>query len=593
VAKMTVASARATLAGPVARTVAGCLALLAGACQAPGAEAPPPPAPEAGRPGSGREGGVASGSDGAGATDGGTPSTPPSDGASPPDSGAGGPDGAAEDPGPPVPLDRIVPRPAAVTPGSGVFRLGAAAAIEVEPASAELLALGQHLADRLRPATGFALPVAGASGVPAPGSLHLTTTGADPALGEEGYELRITAAGVTLAAASPAGLFRGLQTVRQLLPAAIERPDVQPGPWTLAAGTVRDLPRFAWRGAMLDLARHFFGVDILKRFVDLLAYYKLNRLHLHLSDDQGWRIAIDSWPRLTEQGGSTQVGGGPGGFLTKAQYAEIVAYAQARYITVVPEIDVPGHTNAALASYAELNCSGVAPALYTGVDVGFSTLCTALPITTRFMTDVIGEIAAMTPGPYLHLGGDEAMSTQPAEYTTFISAMQKLVAAAGKRLIGWEEIAAIDDLDPGTLVQHWNAPVLASRARQQGAKLIMSPASRAYLDMKYDAATPVGGTWAGFIDERRAYEWDPATQIPGIGEADIVGVEGPLWSETIDTREEIELLAMPRLAGYAEIGWSPAAGRTWDEYRTRIGSHGPRLAAMGVNTYRSPAIPWR
>ena len=169
-----------------------------------------------------------------------------------------------------------------------------------------------------------------------------------------------------------------MQTLRQLLPAAVEKDTVQPGPWLVAGGTIVDYPRFAYRGAMLDVARHFFTVDQVKRYIDQIALYKINKLHLHLSDDQGWRIAIDSWPRLATYGGSTQVGGGPGGYYTKAEYREIVALRGLRATsTVVPEIDMPGHTNAALASYAELNCDGVAPPLYTGTEVGFSSLCVA------------------------------------------------------------------------------------------------------------------------------------------------------------------------------------------------------------------------
>ena len=180
---------------------------------------------------------------------------------------------------------------------------------------------------------------------------------------------------VVLTGRTAAGLFHGVQTLRQLLPPRVEASTVQPGPWTIAGVHITDHPRFAWRGAMLDVARHFFDLGEVKRYIDLLAMYKVNVLHLHLADDQGWRIEIDSWPRLTTYGGSTEVGGGPGGYYTKAQYAELVKYAQDRHIMVVPEIDMPGHTNAALASYAELNCDGVAPPLYTGTSVGFSSLC--------------------------------------------------------------------------------------------------------------------------------------------------------------------------------------------------------------------------
>jgi hexosaminidase len=492
-----------------------------------------------------------------------------------------------------VPLKSIIPLPASATETGGAFRLSSMAGIFVSPGSPEMMALGLYLAERLRPATGYALPVAAASGGPGDGNILLSTEGADPALGSEGYELAVTTTGLTLTAARPAGVFHGLQTIRQLLPEAIELSTVQSGPWELTAGTIRDTPRFPWRGAMLDVARHFFGVDVLKRFIDLLAYYKLNTLHLHLADDQGWRIVIDAWPNLTTHGGSTQVGGGPGGHFTKAQYSEIVAYAQERYITVIPEIDMPGHTNAALSSYAELNCSGMAPPLRTDVAVGYSSLCIGRPATDKFVADVLAELAALTPGPYLHVGGDEALATVAAEYITFISGVQRVVRGLGKQMIGWEEVAAVSDLESTSLVQHWASVPLAIRTKQQGAKLIMSPSSRAYLDMKYDAATVVGGTWAGFIDEQKAYEWDPATIAPGIVEADIVGIEAPLWSETIRTREEVELLTLPRLAGYAEIGWSAAQGRTWAEYRLRIGNQGPRLRNMGANFYQSNRIPWR
>ena len=203
-----------------------------------------------------------------------------------------------------------------------------------------------------------------------------------------------------------------MQTLRQLLPAAIEH-GAQPGPWALATGTIRDRPRFAWRGAMLDVARYFFGVDVIKRYIELLSYYKMNRLHLHLSDDQGWRIAIDAWPRLTSHGGMTQAGGGAGGFFTKAQYRRPgrvrpgpLRHDRAR------DRHARAHQRRA-ASYPELNCNGVAPPLYTGIGVGFSSLCVGLPATDRFVRDVMGEMAAMTPGPYLHIGGDEAMATSP------------------------------------------------------------------------------------------------------------------------------------------------------------------------------------
>ena len=488
-------------------------------------------------------------------------------------------------------MSNLIPMPVYAIATGATFSLTATANIYVEPGTAEMTGIGQYLADKLKPSTGYGLQVLTAAGAPQNGNIYLTTVGGDPALGEEGYELTITQAVVNLVAYQPAGLFRGIQTIRQLLPPSIESSTVQPGSWEIATGTIRDYPRFAWRGVMLDVARHFFRVDEVKRYIDLIATYKMNRFHMHLSDDQGWRIMINSWPNLVTYGGSTEVGGGPGGYYTQAEYADIVAYAQSRYILVIPEIDMPGHTHAALASYAELNCNTVAPSVYTGTEVGFSSLCIDKEITFTFVDDVIREIAALTPSPYFHIGGDEAAATNTADYVHFIERVQTIVQAHGKQVVGWEEIAQTNLLTT-SVVQHWNSD-LAQTAAQQDAKVIMSPASRAYLDMKYDAATPLGLDWAGFTDVQDAYTWDPATQVAGVSESDILGVEAPLWSETLQTIADIEFMAFPRLPGYAEIGWSPATGRSWNEYSTRLATHGPRLTAMGVNFYLSPEIPWQ
>jgi hexosaminidase len=469
--------------------------------------------------------------------------------------------------------------------------LAADSRIAIDPATPELEGIGRFLADRLKPATGLQLPVRPAAGAPMRGSILLTTAGADPQLGAEGYVLTVAPDTVSLVAHRPAGLFRGLQTIRQLLPPAIESATLQSGPWTIPAATITDRPRFVWRGAMLDVARHFFGVAGVKRFIDLLAYYKMNRFHLHLSDDQGWRIAIDAWPRLATVGGSTQIGGGTGPFyFSKADYAEIVAYAGGRYITVVPEIDMPGHTNAALASYAELNCDDVARPLYTGIEVGFSSLCLKKDITLPFVRDVVREISALSPGPYFHVGGDEAASTDAAEYARFMEDVQAIVTADGKQTIGWEEFATTRML-PTSIVQQWDRGV-AQKAVEQGAKVILSPSKKIYLDMKYDATSPLGQDWAGLIEVKDAYDWDPATYVPGVSEADILGVEAPLWTETIETMADVEYMTLPRLAGVGEIGWSPAAARGWDEYKLRLAAHGLRLKAMGVNFYQSPQVPW-
>jgi hexosaminidase len=353
---------------------------------------------------------------------------------------------------------------------------------------------------------------------------------------------------------------------------------------------ITDTPRFAWRGAMLDVSRHFIGADDVKRYIDLMALYKLNRLHLHLADDQGWRIVIGSRPNLTERGGSTQVGGGPGGYFTKAQFAEIVAHATSRFITVVPEIDMPGHTNAALASIAELNCDGVAPPLYTGIRVGFSALCVTKEDTYIFVNDVVREIAAMVPTPYFHIGGDEVEKLTPDQYRRFVERVEKIVHSHGKTMIGWGEVAPAN-IAPTSIVQHWRRDSSVLHVAR-GGKVIMSPGPKAYLDMKYDSTTVLGLRWAGLIEVRDAYDWNPGALLPDIPEHAVLGVEAPLWAETLVKLQDYEFMAFPRLIGIAEVGWSTRANHGWDEFRLRLARHGPRLTALGVNFYRSPQIPW-
>ena len=279
----------------------------------------------------------------------------------------------------------LIPKPSSISEGVGNFILSANIRIIIEKENHELAFIAKLLAQYLAAVSPHEPAIVEENDDPGQDRIHLVLNG-DTSLGEEGYELSITTDWVRLGANCPAGLFYGVQTLRQLLPAHSS------GALRLPAISIRDVPRFEWRSAMLDVARHFFGVEEVKRFIDLIAHYKLNRLHLHLSDDQGWRIEIHSWPRLAGVGGSTQVGGEQGGYYTQEQYKEIVDYARSRYVTIVPEIDMPGHTNAALSSYPELNCDGVAPPPYTGIEVGFSTLCVDRDVTYRFVDDVGEQI---------------------------------------------------------------------------------------------------------------------------------------------------------------------------------------------------------
>lgn len=495
----------------------------------------------------------------------------------------------------------VVPAPASVTPGTGApFALTATTTITVPAGDREAARVGEALATLLRPATGLPFPVSAAGGAVAAGGIALRL-GGPATLGDEGYELTITRDSVRLVAARPAGLFRGVQTLRQLLPAGIEaEQSVLRGAsaWTIPPGQIADRPRFAWRGGMLDVSRHFFTVDEVKQYIDLLALYKLNVLHLHLSDDQGWRIQIDAWPKLTTVGGASEVGGGPGGFYTKADYAELVRYAGERFITVVPEIDVPAHTHAAIAAYPELGCSrpmpepspNAPPGLYTGIRVGWSALCPDKEVTFRFIDDVVRELAAMTPGPYLHMGGDEVEVLTHEQYAAFMGRVQAIVARHGKRMVGWDEVVRAP-LRPGTVAQVWRGDTLTARLRQ-GAKLIMSPASKSYLDMKYTPGTELGLRWAGFVELRTAYDWDPASHLTGVGEADVLGVEAPLWTETVPNISAAQYLLLPRLPAVAEVGWAAAAAKNWEGFRARIAAHAPRWRFLGINYYPTPQVAW-
>jgi hexosaminidase len=484
--------------------------------------------------------------------------------------------------------DTVVPVPASEAADGTTFTLTTAATITSDDANT-----GGYLAGVLRASTGYALPLTVGSG--GHGTIALSLSGAPASVGTEGYRLTVGAGGVLIQAQQAAGLFHGVQTLLQLLPATVMSPTAQPGPWRVPGGTILDHPRFGYRGAMLDIARHFFTVAQVEHYVDELALYKINYLHLHLSDDQGWRIAVDSWPNLAVHGGSTEVGGGTGGYWTKDDYAAVVAHAASRYMTVVPEIDMPGHTNAALASYASLNCDGVAPALYTGTKVGFSTLCVPLPLTYTFVHQVLGEVAALTPGPYLHIGGDEARSTSAADYATFLGKAEQIVTSSGKKVMGWHDIAKAGTPPPGAQVQFWgtttSAPSVATAAGR-GTRVVMSPANHAYLDMKYTRDTTLGQTWAGLIDVNAAYGWDPGNYLTGVTGSEVAGVEGPLWTETVVTSTDVDYLTFPRLPALAELGWSPWSTHDQAAFDARLAAQGPRWKVMGVAYYHSTEITW-
>ena len=406
----------------------------------------------------------------------------------------------------------------------------------------------------------------------------------------EAYKLEINSDKISVFAKTVEGIFRGLKTLEQMI--FLCKLEGKTNFLSLPGGIITDQPGYEYRGAMLDVARHFFSVADVKRYIDLLSNYKINFLHFHLSDDQGWRIEIKSWPKLTKIGGKTQVGGGEGGFYTQEDFKEIIKYAADRFITIVPEIDLPGHTNAALASYSELNCNGEATALYTGIEVGFSTLCVDKEITYLFVEDVIREISEISPGPFFHIGGDESHVTPQADFNRFMDRTLSIVKKYNKTPMGWYELITAD-ISEETLLQYWAKTEDFSKVIPKKSKLLISASSYSYLDMKYDSMTPLGLNWAGYLPVKKAYEWDPLTLVPDLDSEQIIGLEAPLWSETLENFDDIAFMAFPRILGHAEIGWTDVNLRNWKDFSSRLSYHGPLLRALGVKYYPAAEIDWK
>ena len=491
----------------------------------------------------------------------------------------------------PIPADlsnsSIIPIPVKLNATGSSYLLSERTNIYFPKGNGELNQIGVLLAKQIKGMTGLNIAVKAVPDVPA-NSIYLDILKGENQLGEERYELNIEEKKVILSANHPAGIFRGIQTILQI----VDKAGKGNSKWIIPSGTITDYPTYAYRGMMLDVSRHFFGIEDVKRVIDLASLYKINVFHMHLSDDQGWRIEIKSWPKLTSVGGQTQVGGGEGGFYTQEQFKEIVQYARSRYITVIPEIDMPGHTNAASVAYPELNGAEKKAEPYTGIEVGFSTFDTRKEVTYQFVDDVIGEIASMIDGPFIHIGGDESHVTKDDDYVYFVNRVRDIVKKHNKKMIGWDEVAHAD-IDETDIVQYWSKKTKnVLKGVEKGAMVIMSPAKYCYLDMKYDSTTTIGLKWMGYIEVDQAYDWKPTKLVKGIARENILGIESPLWTETVQTMDDIEYLVFPRLIGHAEIGWSPEDKLNWEDYKVRVGKHAPRLKTLGVDFYESKLIPW-
>lgn len=536
-----------------------------------------------------------------------------------------GPEAAA-----PVPAEgvNLIPLPVNLaTPDKAPFTLGAGSRIVAN--NAETKKTADYLAAIFRTSTGLALPVVtGASG-DADDVVLLQTPGEIPNLGaqlqSEAYTLTVDAdTGVKVTSPTSDGVFNGIQTLRQLFPAFIESKQRVIADWSAPAVEISDAPRFDKRGMMLDVARDFKRPDEVKNIIDSLAAYKISTLHMHLADDQGWRIQITNdgrtsgdtidYDQLTGTSGKTAVTKnlsyqdelGHTGFYTQKEYKDIVAYAASRHIEIIPEIDVPGHTSAILHAIPELNTAGtkpgidewgVVPADGTG-NVGGSTLDVASPITWTFLEHVFGQIAGMTTSDYVHIGGDESHVTGHDNYVEFVTKTVQIIHDLGKKPIGWNE-SAIGGLTAGDGIQYWTGGTAdtLNAIKNKGAKLMVSNGSTSYIDMKYNAKTPIGLTWAGTGDFPKYYDWDPAGTVKDAGaklpDSALLGVEAAQWSETIRGGIQAEFMAFPRVVSFAEIGWTPQSQRNVNDFKVRMASMGQRMLATGTNFYDGNQAKWR
>lgn len=486
----------------------------------------------------------------------------------------------------------LIPKPLKVVATNSAFGLDSKTAIFTNQTSSGFEEVGLFLADKIKSRLNLTLPVNEGLNETIARIIYINQSDNLESDNPEAYQLYIKNDSILLNAKTAAGAFLGIQTIRQLIPEVSNDTLAEQPMWLIPTGKINDEPVFEYRGAMLDVARHFFTVDEVKKYIDILAYYKYNKFHMHLTDDQGWRIEIKSWPKLTELGAQSEVGGGPGGFYTQEEFKDLVAYAAERHMEIIPEVDMPGHTNAASFSYPILNGNGKKLKYYTGTRVGFSTFDARKDTVYAFLDDVIREIAAISPSPYFHIGGDESHVTKKSDYIHFVDKVEAIVNKHGKIAIGWEEIVQ-SELDSSSIVQFWRDSVNAKTAALKGNRILFSPAHKAYLDMQYDTLSKHGLHWAAYIPVDTAYNWSPNSYIKSLPKGHILGFEAPLWSETISNSAELEYLAFPRAVGYAELGWTPEENRNWEDYKVRLAAQQPFMERNNVNFYRTKLIDWK
>ncbi|MGA2544474.1 MAG: family 20 glycosylhydrolase [Verrucomicrobiota bacterium] len=522
----------------------------------------------------------------------------------------------------------IIPAPQKLERRAGVFQLVPATRIAADPAS---LPTAQWLAERLRRATGYPVPVAGSTkGKAAAGEVLLTTQGAAAALGPEGYALTVAPGSVVIRAPAPAGVFYGMQSFLELLPPEIFAPaTVTNTAWQAPCVEIQDQPRFPWRGLMLDVSRHFYNKTEVEGLLDLLALHKINTFHWHLVDDQGWRIEIKKYPKLTQMGAwrdgvgfglnsavTTNYGpdGRYGGFYTQDDIREVVAYAQARHITIVPEIEMPGHSTAALSAYPQFTCKGGPLNIETAGGVFHGVYCAGNDETFAFLQDVLTEVFALFPGKYIHIGGDEVpkqdwkncakcqarikaegLKDENELQSYFIRRIEKFINANGRTLIGWSEIRE-GGLAKNAALMDWIGG--AVEGAEEGHDVVMSPNNDCYLD-HYQSSVQGRGVplsepraIGGFLPLKNVYAYEPIpAKLPAEFQNHILGLQGNLWTEYIPTVRQMQYMIFPRECAIAEVGWSPKASRDWEGFTRRLQADERRLALLQVTCRPEPPAP--
>lgn len=503
----------------------------------------------------------------------------------------------------------IIPQPASLTAKTGEFNITGDTKILLATPDEGLKTAAAHLASLLIKATGTTIaPAEGDEGKDA------FLFEIDPSIAhEEGYSLTVTPFDVTIRAKTGAGAFYAVQTLRQLMPVAAEGGVMDS--LSIPCVEITDAPRYAYRGMHLDVGRHFFGVNDVKKYIDVMALHKMNRFHWHLTEDQGWRLEIKKYPKLQtvaacrketmvghyNDNPQTYDGKQYCGFYTQDEAREIVRYAAERFITVIPEIEMPGHALAAIAAYPELGCTGQPAEVGTKWGIYDNVFCPN-PATFRFLEDVLTEVMDIFPSTYIHIGGDECPKTawENSKYCSdlmaeqklkdahelqsyFIQRMEKFLNSKGRRIIGWDEILE-GGLAQNATVMSWRGTEGGIAAAKQGHDVIMTPTDFCYLDY-YQSQDPneplaIGGYLP--LDKVYGYNPDPADLTPE-QQKHILGVQANLWTEYIPDMAKLEYMAYPRASAIAEIGWSPQDGRNYDDFVGRLAHHLKRLQALGVN----------